>query len=68
MICETVTLAHKGATLIPICITNTAELRQTPRRAVIVCPGGGYGMLSDREAEPIATQFLAAGFATFILR
>ncbi len=68
MIYETVTLAHKGATLIPICVTNTAELRQTPRRAVIVCPGGGYNMLSDREAEPIATQFLAAGFATFILR
>ena len=68
MIYETITLAHNGATLIPICITNTAELRQTPRRAVIVCPGGGYGALSDREAEPIAAQFLAAGFATFILR
>ena len=40
----------------------------TPRRAIIVCPGGGYHFLSDREAEPIATQFLAAGFATFILR
>ena len=35
---------------------------------MIVCPGGGYGALSDREAEPIAAQFLAAGFATFILR
>lgn len=68
MIYETITLPCKEAKLIPICITNTEELKQTPRRAVIVCPGGGYNMLSDREAEPIATQFLAAGFATFILR
>ena len=68
MLYETIQLGHDNATLTPICISNTAELRQTPRRAVIVCPGGGYGALSDREAEPIATQFLAAGFATFILR
>ena len=68
MIVETISLAPTKATLIPICISNTAELKQAPRRAVIVCPGGGYSMLSDREAEPIATQFLAAGFATFILR
>ncbi|MBE6555178.1 MAG: alpha/beta hydrolase [Ruminococcaceae bacterium] len=69
MICQTVTLSpYENATLTSICITNTAELKQAPRRAVIVCPGGGYHFLSDREAEPIATQFLAAGFATFILR
>ncbi len=61
-------LPFENASLVPVCITNTAELKQTPRRAVIVCPGGGYNMLSDREAEPIAVQFLAAGFATFILR
>ena len=35
---------------------------------VIVCPGGGYSGLSDREDEVIAVQYLAAGFATFILR
>ena len=68
MIYNSVNLAPTEATLIPICISNTAELKMSPRRAVIVCPGGGYGALSDREAEPIATQFLAAGFATFILR
>ena len=69
MIYETIKLGDfEEATLIPLCISNTAELNQTPRRAVIVCPGGGYRFLSDREAEPIALQFLAAGFATFILR
>lgn len=69
MIYETIRLTpYENATLTPICISNSAELNQAPHRAVIVCPGGGYAMLSDREAEPIATQFLAAGFQTFLLR
>lgn len=69
MICRTVTLdPFADASLTSICLSNTPELRQSPRRAVVVFPGGGYGMLSDREAEPVAAQFLAAGFATFILR
>ena len=68
MIFETVTLSPTEATLTALCVSNTAELKQTPRRAIIVCPGGGYGFLSDREAEPLLTQYLAAGFATFLLR
>ena len=38
------------------------------RPAVIVVPGGGYGNVSAREAEPVATAFLARGFHTFILK
>jgi acetyl esterase/lipase len=38
-----------------------------PRPAVIICPGGGYRGLSDREAEPIALRFLAAGYHAFVL-
>ncbi len=34
---------------------------------VIVCPGGGYQFRSDREAEPIATQLMAAGIHVGIL-
>lgn len=37
------------------------------RPAVIVVPGGGYGMVSKREGQPVATAFLARGFQTFIL-
>jgi acetyl esterase/lipase len=37
------------------------------RPAVLICPGGGYGFTSDREAEPIAMQFNAAGFHAFVL-
>ncbi len=35
--------------------------------AVIVCPGGGYGHISQRESEPIAIRYYAAGYNTFIL-
>ena len=36
--------------------------------AIIICPGGGYQHVSDREAEPVALQFLAKGYQAFILR
>ena len=45
-----------------------AELKIAKRRAIIVCPGGGYCFLSEREAEPIALQYFAAGLNVFILR
>ena len=38
------------------------------RPMVIVCPGGGYTFLSDREADTIALQYLAAGFHAAILK
>ncbi|HBT64868.1 MAG TPA: acetylesterase [Ruminococcaceae bacterium] len=38
------------------------------RPAVVICPGGGYGMTSDREAEPIALRFNSLGFQCFVLR
>ncbi len=37
------------------------------RPAVLVCPGGGYGFCSEREAEPIALQYMAAGYCAFVL-
>ncbi|NGP44622.1 alpha/beta hydrolase [Bacillaceae bacterium SIJ1] len=38
------------------------------RPAVLICPGGGYLYTSDREAEPLALRFAAAGFHAFVLR
>ena len=38
------------------------------RPLVLLCPGGGYGRTSDREAEPIALQFLAMGYHAAVLR
>ncbi len=37
------------------------------RPAVIVCPGGGYSGRSNREAEPIALQYVAADMAAFVV-
>lgn len=37
------------------------------RPAVVVCPGGGYGMCSPREAEPIALAFASRGIPAFVL-
>lgn len=38
------------------------------RPVVIICPGGGYEFLSDREAEPIAVRMNAAGFHACVLK
>ena len=59
---------YRGATITAYIVDNTPELKLAPRRAVIVCPGGGYRFLSDREAEPIVMQFLAKNMNVFLLR
>lgn len=46
---------------------SDVELKRRVRPAMIVCPGGGYGMVSEREAEPVAECYFAAGYQTFIL-
>ncbi len=35
--------------------------------AVVVCPGGAYAMVSEREADPVALAFFARGCNTFVL-
>ena len=50
-------------------LDSSIEMRPNEKRPVILmCPGGGYGMTSDREAEPMAMQFLAMGYHVAILR
>lgn len=47
----------------------SAEFAPVEKRpAVIVLPGGGYGMCSDREAEPVALEFARFGYQAFVLR
>ena len=38
------------------------------RPAILILPGGGYAMCSDREAEAVAYPYLEAGFHAFVLR
>ncbi len=57
-------------------VTLTAYLQEvggefryvTKRPVVLVLPGGGYQMCSDREADPVAMPYLKAGYQVFILR
>ena len=42
--------------------------QEQKRPCLVICPGGGYGMCSDREAEPIAFHFLTQGYNVFVLR
>ncbi|KFI91845.1 xylan esterase [Bifidobacterium saguini DSM 23967] len=50
-------------------IDNSAEVDLHRKRpAVLIIPGGGYEMTSDREAEPIALKFVGAGYNAFVLR
>ena len=48
---------------------NSKEIDlQRKRPTIVICPGGGYSMTSDREAEPLAFKFLAADFNVVIVR
>lgn len=44
------------------------EIGIRKRPAVIICPGGGYEYLSDRETLPVAMRFASHGINAFILR
>ena len=37
------------------------------RPAMLVLAGGGYAFVSSREQEPVALQYAAKGFQTFVL-
>lgn len=45
------------------CLGRQDELRPT----ILICPGGGYADISQRESEPIAMQFTANGYNVAIL-
>ena len=71
MIHETHTISIEGyeAELVTYVIENSEEMDMNRQRpAILVCPGGGYAMTSDREAEPIALKFMSDGFQVFVLR
>ena len=70
MFVETIALPGAGDVTLTIYLPqNSPEMPNMTRRpSVLVIPGGGYHMCSDREAEPIALPFLQCGFAAYVLR
>ena len=78
MICKTIELKdyfsflgqeNRNPTLQIFLPYNLKEMNRQDemRPCVLICPGGGYGMCSERESEPIALKFLEMGFNAFIL-
>ena len=56
--------SNPGATLTAYLLDTSKEMpNMTDRPAVLVIPGGGYYMCSDREAEPIAMAFAVHGLS-----
>lgn len=62
-------LTHEAVTLSCYLHGKSQELSNADvRPAILIFPGGGYFMCSDREAEPIALAYLAEGYQAFVLR
>ena len=61
--------ADRNVSLTTMIQSVNGEFQQIDKRpAIIILPGGGYSMCSDREAEVIAYPYLMAGFHAFVLR
>ena len=59
----------RNVTLTLYLLDNFKEFQYNEKRPlIIVCPGGGYAFLSDREAEVVAMQYYAAGIHAAVLR
>lgn len=70
MITEQITLNHeRNVTLTAYLQAVGGEFQNIAKRpAILVLPGGGYSICSDREADPVALPYLTAGYQVFILR
>lgn len=56
------------AVLTSYVLDRPTDVYLAPRRAaVVICPGGGYGMVYPGEGEPIAMAFAARGIHAFVL-
>lgn len=51
------------------CVSNFKEIDlNRKRKTILILPGGGYEMCSDREAEPIALRLLGNDINAFVLK
>lgn len=60
--------SSEDARLTTYIIDHSEEIGINKRPAVVVCPGGGYGFVSDREAEMIALNLNSFGYHAVVLR
>ena len=55
------------AKLVLYMLDPSTEIVIKKRPVIVICPGGGYKYLSDREGEIIALQFVAMGYHAAVL-
>jgi Esterase/lipase len=65
---ETIKLEHSKQATLTVYLHDIMELTDKPRPIILITPGGGYGFVSEREAEPVAIAFYNAGYHAAILR
>lgn len=66
MLCERVHFTNEEDVFIDTYVPD--KIGDDKRKAILVIPGGGYGMIcSDREGEPIAQAFIPYGYSAFVL-
>lgn len=70
MICKEVKLLNDSEAILKTYILERQEYARKSilRPAVIVCPGGGYALVSQNEGEPVALAYAREGFHTFVLK
>ena len=72
MICEDYEIRVEGsedqARLITYLISPSEKIAMKKRPLILICPGGGYSYVSDREGEMFALQWNAYGFHAAVLR
>ena len=59
--------SHPQANLTAYLLDPMAETKERLRPAVVICPGGGYNHVSQREDQPVAMEYLAMGCQVFVL-
>lgn len=61
-------LGENGADpVLTVYVQNNSIPGLMNRPGILLCPGGGYGSISPREAEPIALELLTMGCNVFVL-
>ena len=66
---QRIDLPTEGAYLETYFLDYSDRLKNSALRPVVlICPGGGYGYTTDREAEPLAMAFAAMGYHAAVLR
>ena len=48
-------------------VDNMEFAPERKRPLILICPGGAYAWTSDREAEPVALQYMARGYHAAVL-